>query len=68
MKFAMPGAHYDPRVETERNRQIELADQQNHKKGQDVEIGNARLILTASDGTRWALSVSASGVLSAVAV
>lgn len=35
-----------------------------HEKEQDVEVGpKAKLILTDSDGKRWAVTVSTAGVL-----
>lgn len=55
---------YQPGVENERNRSIDLADRQNRKTGQDVEIGGERLILTSPNGTRWSVTVSDLGVLS----
>lgn len=55
-------------IETERNRTLELADQQNRKVGQDVEIGGQRLILTSPDGTRWSITVSNAGAISATSI
>ena len=52
----------------ESNRAIEQADAVNVKRGRDYEVGQGRVILTASDGTRWALTVSTAGVLSTVAL
>ena len=49
-------------------RQIEQADRENHKRGQDVEIGDGRLILTSPDGTRYSVEVDNAGNLSATAV
>jgi hypothetical protein len=68
MKLSMPDTFYNRRAEVERNRQLERADGQNHKRGQDVEIGAARVILTADNGTRWALKASNTGTLTLVAV
>lgn len=65
MKLQQPSLAYNRLSEVERNRQLEQADKQNHKRGRDVEIGTGRLILTAPDGTRWAVSVDSSGTLSA---
>jgi hypothetical protein len=55
-------------IETERNRTLELADQQNRKVGQDVEIGGQRLILTSPDGTRWSITVSNMGLITATSL
>lgn len=64
----VPGA-YTPTIETERNRQIAMADQMNRKKMQDVAVeAGARLILVSPNGTRYSVTVDNSGALSAVAV
>lgn len=68
MKLQNPPPRYDPTVEAERNRQIEAADRDAHKRGRDIEVAKARLILTAPNGTRYAVTVSNAGALSAVAV
>lgn len=49
-------------------RQLELAEQQNHKRNRDLEIGAARLILTSPNGTRYSITVSNAGAISAVAI
>ncbi len=61
MKLGIPPGRYDARHEQDRNRQIDLADRLNHKKGQDIEVGAGRLIITADDGTRWAIRVTSPG-------
>lgn len=48
--------------------QIEMADAQSHKRNRDLEVGNARLILIAPNGTRWSVTVGNTGTLSAVAL
>tara|TARA_R100001510_G_scaffold35916_1_gene32372 strand:- start:747 stop:929 length:183 start_codon:yes stop_codon:yes gene_type:complete len=50
------------------NVQIEQADDLNHKKLQDVEIGEARLILRSPNGSRFSVTVDNSGNLSATAL
>ena len=47
---------------------IEQADNLNHKKNQDVEIGAARLILRAPNGTRYTITVDNAGTLGATAL
>lgn len=54
---------YDAQNETQARRSIELADMGNQKIGRDVDIGAARLILTAPDGGQWAVTVDNSGNL-----
>lgn len=41
--------------------EINRADRLNVKRGQDIEMGNARLIFTSPNGTRYGLSVSNAG-------
>lgn len=43
MNLPAPAPEYDVNIEGFRNLELEQADQQNHKKRQDVEIGAARL-------------------------
>jgi len=47
---------------------IEQADQLNHKKNQDVEVGAARLILKSPNGTRYSITVDNSGNVGATAL
>lgn len=68
MRLPMPPGTYRREVEIERNRQIELADLENLKANRDVDPGLGRIILTSPNGTRYALTVSDAGVLSAVAI
>ena len=58
---------YDSILINQMNNLIEQADGLNHKKNQDVEIGAARLILRAPNGTRYSLTVDNSGTLGATA-
>jgi hypothetical protein len=68
MKLAPPSLGYSRRDQEDLRRQIETADRDNHKRNRDVEIGQARLILTSPNGTRYAVTVDNAGVLSTVAV
>ena len=47
---------------------LEVADLENFKRGRDLEIGAGRIILTSPNGTRWVLTVSNAGALSAVSL
>ena len=47
---------------------IEQEDQLNHKRLQDVEVGDARLILKSPNGTRYSITVDNSGNLGATAL
>ena len=48
--------------------QIEQADDLNHKKLQDIEVGEARLILRSPNGSRFSVTVDNLGNLSATAL
>jgi len=58
-----PGDIYERATEDRRNRALELADSDNRKRGQDIELRDDRLILRSPDGTRYALTVTNAGVL-----
>lgn len=68
MKLPEPSSAYSRDDQREVRRQVEQADQQNHKRNRDIEVGGGRVILTSPNGTRYALAVSNTGTLSAVAV
>lgn len=68
MSSPRPPSGYDARWASEIKRDIERRDAQNHKRGRDVEVGQARLILTSPDGTRFAVTVSNAGALSATPI
>tara|TARA_R110000851_G_scaffold113378_4_gene238014 strand:- start:1632 stop:1838 length:207 start_codon:yes stop_codon:yes gene_type:complete len=63
MILPTPSQYYDPLVQSEINRSIELGDSNNLKKDGDLEIGNGRIILTSANGTRYKLTVDNSGNL-----
>ena len=54
---------YDQGVESERNRQLTLADQQNQKRYGDYEIAEGDLILRDPDGVAWKVRVDRAGKL-----
>lgn len=57
----------DPRL-TEMSRILIAEDERNFKKGRDLELARGeRIILRASDGSKWALVVATDGTLSTVA-
>ena len=68
MKLPPAPASYTSSDQQEVRRQIEAADGQAHKRGRDIEVSPARLILTAPNGARWSVTVSNTGALSAVAL
>ena len=67
MKLPRPRPTYDPQDEAQARAMIEQADAQSFKRGQDVEIGGAALILSDAAGQRFRITV-VSGVLVVTAV
>lgn len=59
---------YDEISFSKMNLLIEQADDLNHKKNIDIEVGAARLILRAPNGTRYSITVDNSGNLGATAL
>lgn len=68
IRLPSPENIYDVQVEQQRNLLIEQADDLNHKKNQDVEVGDARLILKSPNGTRYSITVDNSGTVSASSI
>ena len=68
MKLPNAAAQYDTRDQAQMRNLIERADVQNRKKGQDIEVLGARLILTSPNGTRYSVTVDNSGNLSTTAL
>ncbi len=68
MILPTPARQYDARSEAVRNRELEQADRQSLKVNTDNFMQGGRIILTAPDGSYWALKVSNSGILSTEAV
>lgn len=68
MKLPAPAPRYEPSREADRNRQLEQADLENHKRGRDMYVAPGRLILTSPDGTFWEVKVDDAGALSAASL
>lgn len=69
MKLPTPPAAYDMRTESRRNAELEREDRRNRKTDVDVEIAaGQRLILRSPNGTRYSITVSNTGVISATAI
>jgi len=68
MRLPIQSPEYSTTAENERNRVIESADLSNHKRNQDVEIGEGRLILTAVNGSRFNVTVNNAGALVVVSL
>lgn len=68
MNLARATAIYDPQDQDRLRTDLEQADEQNLKRGRDIEMGSARIILASPNGLRWAIVVSNTGVVSAVAL
>jgi hypothetical protein len=68
MKLPTAARDYDLRDQAQMRNLLERADVQNMKRGQDIEVSSARLILTSPNGTRYSVTVDNSGNLSATAI
>lgn len=68
MRLEKPPARYEQVAEARRSLAIEQAFATAFQRDVDCEVGRGRLILTAPNGSRWALLVSNAGVLSTVAL
>lgn len=68
MKLPTATRDYDLRDQAQMRNLLERADVQNMKRGQDIEVSSARLILTSPNGTRYSVTVDNSGNLSATAI
>ena len=65
MRLPDPAPRYDPGVAARTKQAIEAEDVRNRKKGADVELQGERLILRSPNGTRYQISVSNVGAISA---
>ena len=68
MKLPTAARQYDLQDQAQMRNLLERADVQNMKRGQDIEVSPARLILTSPNGTRYSVTVDNSGNLSATAI
>jgi hypothetical protein len=61
--------HTTDRDQARRDAELQRADAENLKRGQDLELQpSVRLILHSPNGNRWSLTVDNVGVLSATAL
>jgi hypothetical protein len=68
MNLQRPPAQYDARSQAALQEEVERADRDNFKRGQDLLIVNGeRVILKSPNGSAWALTVSNTGVLGTAA-
>lgn len=64
MNLPTPPASYDRTAMVQTNLAIEQADYMNHKKNQDIEVGDGRVIIKSPNGSRFEILVDNSGNLS----
>lgn len=64
----IPARAYSPESESQNRAQIKRELDRKLNRGADIEMGEARVILTSPDGSRFALTVSNLGALSATAL
>ena len=69
MKLPRPGVKYDQIEEQSFRRALELADALNRKKNADIELGqDEKLVIRSPNGSRFYLTVSNLGVLTATSM
>lgn len=64
LKLPAPSASYSQQDQAQMRSMIERADARNVKIGDNLDVASAKLILTASDGSRHQVVVAADGTLS----
>ena len=68
MRLPDATSEYSQQQEQQKNLLLEQADTLNFKKFQDVEIGDARLILKSPNGSRFSVTVDNAGNLAATSI
>jgi hypothetical protein len=69
MKLPRPSPGYDQIEEQSFRRALELADALNRKKNADIELGqDEKLVIRSPNGSRFYLTVSNLGVLTATSM
>jgi hypothetical protein len=69
MKLQRPTLEYDTADQLSLRRALELADALNRKKNVDIELGqDEKLVIRSPNGTRYYLTVSNLGVLTATSM
>lgn len=68
LKLPHPADIYNPIAEAQRAFLLEREDRFNRKTNTDIEVGSSRLILTSPNGTRYSITVSNLGIISATAL
>lgn len=64
MNLPTPAESYERVKAVQTNLAIEQADIMNHKKNQDIEVGDGRVIIKSPNGSRYEILVDNSGTLS----
>jgi hypothetical protein len=68
MRLPDATGEYSQQQEQQKNLLLEQADTLNVKKFQDIEIGDAKLILKSPNGSRFSVTVDNSGNLAATSI
>lgn len=68
MNLQAAPAKWEPGYQNKLNAELAREDRRNRKAGTDIELTAERLIIKSPDGSRFALTVSNAGVLSATAL
>ena len=64
MRLPDPPLEYSQDHQSDVQVRLEAEDQRSHKRGRDIEVSPARLILTSPNGTRYSVTVDNAGAIS----
>lgn len=69
MKLPVASATYDQSRENLRNQMLEIADRMNVKRSETIEVRDPQLlVLVSPNGTKWKITVSNAGAITATAL
>lgn len=68
MKLPRPPQQYNEQDQAITRAMEEQADAENHKRNRDLEVSPGRLIIKSPNGTRYSITVSNTGTISATAL
>jgi ATP phosphoribosyltransferase len=68
MRLPDATGEYSQQQEQQKNLLLEQADTLNVKKFQDIEIGDAKLVLKSPNGSRFSVTVDNAGNLAATSI
>lgn len=68
MNLPRPTQQYSEQDQSVTRSMVEQADAENHKRNRDIEVSPGRLIIKSPNGTRYSITVSNTGTITATAI